>query len=283
MAMIWRTTDLLKWGAGKGSKLTKIEIDGNFWELLSRLVALETNPPGVDEITNITLVGSQLTIFTSSGGAFGPYTIPVSVFHFAGTWLAGATYSELDLVRVEGLGLYLVLDDHVAAATFNPAATGPNGALYLHMLPEGSNEFISLSDTPADWTDSAGKAVVVNPAGDGLIFQAQPYEVGGYFPSAPTASQIILRFLSARAVAFPIDFAGSQAHASVAATAATDFDIQKNGASVGTLSFAAAATVGTFVAAAGVTLAAADRLDMVGPATPDATLAGISWLLAGTR
>jgi hypothetical protein len=51
-----------------------------------------------------------------------------------------------------------------------------------------------------------------------------------------------------------VDLAGSQAVASVAATAQTDFDIRKNEVSVGTMSFAAGGTVATFNAGSGVAL-----------------------------
>jgi hypothetical protein len=68
------------WGAGKGSNLTPPEIDGNFWELVQRLTALESDPPSPDEIDNITQNGDTITVHMQSGATFGPFTLPRPVF-----------------------------------------------------------------------------------------------------------------------------------------------------------------------------------------------------------
>jgi hypothetical protein len=76
---------------------------------------------------------------------------------------------------------------------------------------------------------------------------------------------------------------GSVGKATVAATAQTDFDILKNGASVGTMRFAIAATDATFIAASPITFAAGDVIRVNAPVTPDATLANVHFTLKGTR
>jgi hypothetical protein len=63
-------------------------------------------------------------------------------------------------------------------------------------------------------------------------------------------------------------------------------DVKKNGTNIGTVTFAAAATTGTFATTASgtpETFAAGDELRLVGPATADATLADIHITFAGTR
>lgn len=100
---------------------------------------------------------------------------------------------------------------------------------------------------------------------------------------APTASQIMLHHVLLRQVIFSPAFAGSIGKAGVAATAQTDFDIQKNGGSVGTMRFAAAGTSASFIAASQTTLAAGDLLKVLAPASPDATLADLTFMLAGRR
>lgn len=112
---------------------------------------------------------------------------------------------------------------------------------------------------------------------------SQPYDLTAFYPGAPTASALVTRVPFARTVTFAAALAGSVAKAKTAATAQTDFDIQKNGASVGTVRFAAAATSATFIAASGFSCAAGDLLSIVAPATPDATLADIGFVLTGTR
>jgi len=68
-----------------------------------------------------------------------------------------------------------------------------------------------------------------------------------------------------------------------AATAQTDFDIQKNGSSFGTMLFGAQGTTASFISVAGATFNAGDVLKVIAPASPDATLSGPSFLLSGTR
>jgi hypothetical protein len=111
----------------------------------------------------------------------------------------------------------------------------------------------------------------------------QPYDVGGSYSGAPTASLVILRYPFPRQAIFPAGLTNSQGVAATAATAQTDFDLKKNGSSVGTMRFAAAGTVASFIMASQTTFAAGDVLTVVAPGTPDATLANIGFALAGTR
>lgn len=113
----------------------------------------------------------------------------------------------------------------------------------------------------------------------------QPFDASAFYPGAPTASAKVLRIPVARTVSFSANFSGSYAKASANATGSTAFDVQKNGSSIGTITFAAGASTATFASAGGAaqSLAAGDVLSIVAPATPDATLADIGIVLAGTR
>lgn len=110
-----------------------------------------------------------------------------------------------------------------------------------------------------------------------------PYDIGAQIAGVPTASLVMMRYKFPRSVAFPASLTNSQGVAGTAATAQTDFDVRKNGVSVGTIRFAAAGTSATFIAASPQSFAAGDVLTVIAPASPDATLAGISFVLAGTR
>lgn len=112
---------------------------------------------------------------------------------------------------------------------------------------------------------------------------AVPYDIGAFCAGAPGVSEVLLRFVATRAFTLPSSLADSQVKAGAAATASTDFDVQKNGSSIGTISFAASGTSATFTFSSPVAFAAGDILSIVAPASQDATLADISFTLAGSR
>jgi hypothetical protein len=120
---------------------------------------------------------------------------------------------------------------------------------------------------------------------DGTANITQPFDVHAFYPGIPTASAILVRVPVARAVGFVADFVGSYGKASAVATASTAFDIQKNGSSIGTATFALGASTATFASSGGAaqSLAAGDVISIVAPGTPDATLADVGFVLAGTR
>lgn len=108
------------------------------------------------------------------------------------------------------------------------------------------------------------------------------YPIGGFFPGVPTAS-MMLGHVFTRNVSLPASLVGSTAKAKFAATAQTDFDVQKNGVSVGTIRFAAAGTVGSFIMTNAQNFVSGDWVDIIAPAVPDATLADVRITLKGVR
>lgn len=113
----------------------------------------------------------------------------------------------------------------------------------------------------------------------------QPFDVLAFYPGIPTASAKVVRVPIARAVTFPANFAGSYFTASANATGTAVFDVQKNGSTIGSVSIAAGGTTATFTTSGGTSksFAAGDVLALVAPGTPDATLADVGFVLAGTR
>jgi len=80
---------------------------------------------------------------------------------------------------------------------------------------------------------------------------------------------------------FPAGLTGSYGTAGTAATAAASFAVAKNGTGVGTMAFAAGATIATFTMGTATTFASGDVLTIIAPASPDATLANLAWTLTG--
>lgn len=193
-----------------------------------------------------------------TGSAFGAITRLAAIVWGASDWIAAQTSTALS-------ASYTTLDARFEAIE-SLAGGGSQSANTIYAGP------------------TAGGAAA--PAFRALVqadLPTQPYDVGGSYPSAPTASLVMVRYPFPRAVSFPSSLTNSRGVAGTAATAQTDFDLKKNGVSFGTMRFAAAGTTASFIAASSSSFAAGDILTVVAPATPDATLAGIGFSLAGTR
>lgn len=110
-----------------------------------------------------------------------------------------------------------------------------------------------------------------------------PYNPAFFKPGQPTASEVCLEYRSPTAFDMADDFAGSYGYCIANPTSTATFDVKKNGSNIGTV---AISTLGvfTFLTSGGATsMAAGDRLSVVAPGSPDATLSGIAISFAGTR
>lgn len=110
-----------------------------------------------------------------------------------------------------------------------------------------------------------------------------PYDLTFYLSGKPAEAEILYRHIAARNFIILVNMAGSVAKADVAATAETVISCKKNGTQFGTITFAAASSVGTFAAASQTVFAAGDVLSLHAPATQDATLRDLMLTLTGTR
>ena len=139
---------------------------------------------------------------------------------------------------------------------------------------------------------AAGTAVLAYTDGsaDGLLAigataaapEAKTYLLAGAAAGAPAASARVFHHLAGLDFNLPSSLTGSAALAKTAATAETDFDIQIGGVSAGTMRWAATGTVASFISASGASVAAGDEIEILAPATPDATLADLTWTIKGT-
>jgi hypothetical protein len=136
---------------------------------------------------------------------------------------------------------------------------------------------IVLPGAPTTPLQAATKAYV-----DTRFVTVNPYDVAVFFDGVPGADADILRFVAGRAFFFPLTLPNSAAHARVAATAAYSLDIRRNGVSIGSIDWAVGANAATFTFASNQQFTAGDRLSIVAPSTPDATLEDIGITLAGT-
>lgn len=131
-----------------------------------------------------------------------------------------------------------------------------------------TQDFTSGATFAADLAD--GKLQLVVQGGDTFYMTFDD-------PGRPGTGET-WRTIVSEASTLAAGMSGSYAKLVTAATATALFSIQKNAVQVGTISFAASATVGTFTLASTVSFAAGDVLSIVAP-TRDDTLAGLHMTL----
>lgn len=112
-----------------------------------------------------------------------------------------------------------------------------------------------------------------------------PLDLSFFVGGTPGAGVKVGKHTATRRFTLNDDLSGSQAHADTAATASSVFDVQRNGVSIGSITFAAAATTATFstTGSSEEVFAIGDRLTVVAPNPADATLADVAITLFGYR
>lgn len=168
MTITYRTDG--DWGSGKGANLTAAEVDGNVYDLDTRVTSLEDDPPEATSISNVTQAGGVATFHLSDGSTF-TVDLPTATIKFRGDYTASTAYNVNDLVNAPGYGLYLVLIAHTAPATFDPDASDTDGDYYQQVTPGAlapstvttTTYTLQLSDTGKylRFTNAAGCTITV--------------------------------------------------------------------------------------------------------------------------
>lgn len=191
--------------------------------------------------------------------------------YYGGNYQVGATANAIangTLTLTASTTNYVYASASTGAVSVN--TTGfPAGSIPLYSIVTGTTTVTSYTDQRSYQPSGAAPA-------SGL------YDVGGYIEGLASNNEVVWKFYSPRAWTLPAGASGGAA-ADVAATASCTFTLQKNGSAIGTVTFAAAGTVGTVSITSSTSVAAGDVLTLVAPAAADATLANIAFTLAGTR
>lgn len=172
-------------------------------------------------------------------------------------------------VTLQGLGCCVIYTDGTA-----------NGLEKLDVTTGGSFAFTSLVDAPVSYTGHARKIVRVNAAETALEFVAMGYTLAFYQENIMTNAQMVYKFIATVAFTLISGLAGSYATSEVASAGNVHFDIKKNGSDVGDITFNTS-TTGSFTLGSTQSFAAGDVLTITGPATADASLAGVAASLLG--
>jgi hypothetical protein len=115
------------------------------------------------------------------------------------------------------------------------------------------------------------------------VAERTPFLLSMFIPGVHGSGALMAQIVFDRNVAFDEDLPSSQGYAQVAAADETVLDIQKNGAKIGTITFADAGNTVTFALAGGASFAAGDRLAIVNQDPADATLADLALTFRGRR
>lgn len=178
--------------------------------------------------------------------------------------------------------------------------TGTPGAWTLN-VPATERAFYVMNNTNGDCTvqvtGGAGNDIVIAVGEGRLIYSdgADVFEIGGgggagagehlistFFGGDGIDENVEIVYVFTRAVDFADDMPGSIAHAqTVAATGSVVIDVQKNGSSIGSITFAVSTATAVFTTTTATSFAIGDRLHFVCPAAFD-SLAGIAITLVGT-
>lgn len=220
----------------------------------------------------------------------------------------GGTYPSPTVAKIRGRsvdtatpanGEAIVWDNGASKFIFQAPAGDLSGTWLSTTVSKVNGRPFSISSGPSagsvikwdgtNWVDGVlalddlSDAIISSPAaGHTLIHNGSTFTnrlpidpIASFVNGKPSASLVIFRYVAVRAFTLPTNLSGSYFKAITAATASTAFDIQKNGTSIGTLTFAASGTSATF-SVTSTSFAAGDVLTVVAPATQDTTLADLS-------
>jgi hypothetical protein len=146
-----------------------------------------------------------------------------------------------------------------------------DGVLQTSGYTENSDQSITF-DTPLTGGEIVS-VILLNTTGVTSV-ATTIYDVAFTYQGRPGVSSELVVAIP-RACTLVAGAPNSVGRAEVAATGSTAFDLQRNGTSVGTITFGAAATSANFTVASTVAFSAGDRISITSPDPQDDTLADV--------
>lgn len=155
------------------------------------------------------------------------------------------------------------------------------------LAPGGSLDASGVLYNSGTEGDSNSEDTTVQEALDEIFSRLRVLDPAFFFVGGSGDANRRVTYVASRPFRLPVSLTGSQSWAETPTTddsnsAAVAFDIQKNNASIGTLTFDGGSQTGSFTFASAVSFAAGDRLGIVAPASLGALL-GVSITLMGER
>jgi hypothetical protein len=126
------------WGTGTGTPNSAAQVDGNFFDVDQRIVALNAALDEGKRIDSVTYTETSMT-FHFTDGTTQVIPLPIATITYVGPWTNSTPYARGVMVSVRGRGMYQVLVNHTTPAlpaVFDPAATdGGGNPLYSFWMP----------------------------------------------------------------------------------------------------------------------------------------------------
>lgn len=148
MGLLYRNNDFTRWGLGIGRRLTSLEVDLNFWFLLSLITSIQEHQLEGVGIADISVSGTQMTITLTDGTTRGPFLLPQATWNRrtdnSGNWAPLTIYAANDIFAYNG-SLYITLLFHTSGATFDPNATDGMGHELYGLLLTAPGDVLPLA------------------------------------------------------------------------------------------------------------------------------------------
>lgn len=287
MAKTYRTTDLSRWGPGKGSNLTGEEFDTNTWELEQEIEGIKASPAQANGIANIQVSGAAMLITLQDGTVLGPFQMPVLMWNFRGNWLPLAFYAVLDTFVVPGIGLFVTRQSGASPSTFSPTYIDPTSGLPAYQMIMGFGQLGIAGNN--------GDRMRYDSSVPAWVNVREKHTIGFNFNGVMADSQDILHYPLPVGVTFNPNFADYLNYSCLAnsvAGAASDTTINVDLAppttvntftTIGTIIMPAGGGPGQFATVGGLVQVGAKGsiVRIQGPAAHDTGLAGLYGVLVG--
>lgn len=213
--------------------------------------------------------------------------------------LSGSPSGARNIVVPDNRKFYLVRNNTGQTCTVKTSAgTGvalsTSATFYTLVFCDGTNVILPNAaasvgafsiDDASDVTitsSAAGQMLRRNSGNTAYVNEDVPYDVGTGVNGVPTVSATIIRYIFPRSVTFPASLTGSIAKCGTAPSAQTDFDIRRDGSSIGTMRFAASGTTASYVGVSATTFSTGQILTVVNPSNLN-SLADLTFTYAGKR
>ena len=196
------------------------------------------------------------------------------------TWSAQALMRLVGYIGPTGSSSSKTLTQQIATATTIVEGLAGKQA----MLPFGPPPMPPVGPLPPAAPVSAGAQFPPLLPYQAANTSMLPYDVAGYVPGPVGApGSALFDFVVVRPFLLPVSLVGSIAKCLIAPGASVTMNLQKNGATIGSINFAASSTTGTFTFGSPVGFQVNDSLALASPAMADTVFAGLAFTLAGQR